>query len=76
MAKKRTKKQKILAKSRHVNTQLVYEFHGTSHTKINDKNANTTDNSYNLGSIKKDLFKSLIIALLILISLVVIYWFS
>jgi hypothetical protein len=76
MAKKRTKKQKLMAESRHVNTQLVYSFKGLFNKKSKIKNASITENYEGLGSIKKDLFKSLIIAFLILISLTVIYLLS
>lgn len=76
MAKKRTKKQKQMANLRHVNTQFVYTYKGTNKKKLKDNNASITENFEDLGSIKKDLFKSLIIATLILISLTVIYLLS
>lgn len=76
MAKKRTRKQKQVATLRHVNTQFVYSFKDASGKKSKVKNASITENSEDLGSIKKDLFKSLIISFLILVSLVVVYWFS
>ncbi len=74
MAKKRTKIQKIKAKASHVNTQLNYSFDKpySKNTKI--KSSVNTDRSKGLGSIKNDLFKSLYVAVLILISLLVLYW--
>lgn len=76
MAKKRTKRQKIKAGARHVNTQLVYNFN-KSYNQSSKKDVSVyTDKINDLGSIKKELLKSLIIASLILISLVVVYWFS
>ena len=74
MTKKRTKTQKIKANARHVNSQLSYEF-SKSYNQQPKKNepVYTVQNS-NLGSTKKELFKSLIVASLILISLIVIYW--
>ena len=76
MAKKRTRKQKQTANLRHVNTQFVYSFEGVSGTKPKSKNASITENSNSLGSIKKDLVKSLVIAVLILISLAMVYLLS
>lgn len=71
---KRTKKQKIKAHSRHVNSQLTYKFDGSYNLEAKNKNAKSTDNSKDLASIKKELLKSLIVSSLILISLGVIYW--
>ena len=76
MAKNRTKKQKIKANSRHVNTQLIYNFDKSYNQKPKNDVSVYTDKNNDLGSIKKELLKSLTIASLILISLVVVYWFS
>lgn len=76
MAKKRTKKQKQAANFRHVNTQLIYSFKGAYNTKSKIKNAGITENFEGLASIKKDLYKSLIIAILILTSLTMVYLLS
>jgi len=76
MTKKRTKKQKIKASARHVNSQLAYEFKGTYNLKAKKESAESTEKYNHLGSIKKELYKSLFVAVLILISLVVIYWVS
>lgn len=73
---KRTKKQKIKAQARRVNTQLAYKFEATHSFEPKNNSADIKDKSNSLASIKKELFKSLIIASLILISLVVIYWVS
>ncbi|EKE04847.1 MAG: hypothetical protein ACD_19C00429G0007 [uncultured bacterium] len=73
---KRTKKQKIKAISRHVNSQLGYKFEGSYNLSSEKESVKSTTDSKYLGSIKKELYKSLIIALLILTSLVVIYWVS
>lgn len=71
---KRTKKQKIKAATRHVNSQLAYKFDKTYNLSSKKEMVVSTEEKSNLGSIKKELFKSLIIASLILISLIVIYW--
>lgn len=76
MAKKRTKRQKISAVSRHVNSQLNYTFNKSYNQNLKKNNTDITDNSKDLASIKKELYKSLFIATLILISLMVVYWFS
>lgn len=73
---KRTKKQKIKASQARVNSQLSYNFEKTYNLNVKNKGANITDNSSTLASIKKELYKSLFVASLIVISLVVIYWFS
>lgn len=73
---KRTKKQKIKAAARHVNSQLAYRFNKTYNLDSKKELAVSTEEKGNLGSIKKELFKSLIIASLILISLIVVYWVS
>lgn len=73
---KRTKKQKIKATDRHVNSQLAYQFNGTYNSSSKKESAKITDDFSNLGSIKKELFKSLFVAILILIALAVVYWFS
>ena len=71
---KRTKNQKIKAATRHVNSQLAYKFDKSYNLNSKKENAVYTGEKNNLGSIKKELLKSLIIASLILISLLVIYW--
>ena len=76
MAKKRTKNQKIKASSKRVNSQLQYKFPETYNSSIKNESAKITENNGNLASIKKELYKSLFVAVLILISLVVIYWVS
>jgi hypothetical protein len=72
----RTRSQKIKASKARVNSQLTYKFSETYNLASKKESANSTDISKDLGSIKKELLKSLILASLILISLVVIYWFS
>jgi hypothetical protein len=76
MAIKRTKRQKIKALSRHVNSQLNYTFDKSYSQTGKNKNTDISDNNSNLASVKKELYKSLAIASLILISLIVVYWFS
>ena len=71
---KRTKKQKIKASKARVNSQLEYKFTKTYNLDNKIKRAVYTDNSVDLASIKKELLKSLIIYVLILILLGVIYW--
>ncbi len=73
---KRTKKQKIKANQARVNSQLEYKFTKTYNLNSKNEELKITDNSSTLASIKKELYKSLFVALLILSSLVVIYWFS
>jgi len=73
---KRTKKQKMTAKLRHVNTQFTYSFDKPHNQVIKKNNTNISAEFSNLGSIKNNLIKSLTVAVLILISLVVVYWFS
>lgn len=73
---KRTKKQKIKAHERHVNSQLNYKFEGTYNSSVKNESAEITEKYNRLASIKKELYKSLFVAVLILISLVVIYWVS
>lgn len=73
---KRTKKQKIKANNRHVNSQLAYKFEGTYNSSSKMESAETTEKYKYLGSIKKELYKSLFVAFLILIALAVVYWFS
>ncbi len=73
---KRTKSQKIKASNARVNSQLEYKFQGSYNLDSNIKSAISTENSKDLGSIRKELYKSLIVASLILISLIVIYWVS
>jgi hypothetical protein len=76
MAKKRTRKQKEKATATHVNSQLKYEFKESYNLSSKNESVVNTDKNNNLGSIKKELYKSLFIASLILISLLVVYWFS
>lgn len=73
---KRTKKQKIKANQARVNSQLEYKFTKTYNLNSKNEELKITDNSSTLASIKKELYKSLFVALLILSSLMVIYWFS
>jgi len=76
MAKKRTKKQKLRSLERRVNTQLEYKFTGSYNSEPKIKDAVYTDKSNSLGTIKKELYKSLITAILILVTLMVVYWVS
>jgi hypothetical protein len=76
MSKKRTRKQKEHAQKERVNSQIDYKFNTTYNFEAKEKKAILSEKNNNLGSIKKELFKSLGVALLILISLVVLYWFS
>lgn len=71
---KRTKSQKIKAATARVNSQFTYKFNESYNLATENESVKSTDNSKDLASIKKELFKSLTISLLILISLVVIYW--
>lgn len=73
---KRTKKQKIKTASRHVNSQLAYRLNESYNLNSKKEMVVSTEEKGNLGSIKKELYKSLIVASLILISLIVIYWVS
>jgi hypothetical protein len=73
---KRTKKQKMAAKLRHVNTQFIYNFDKPYTTGCKKNNTRISAEFSYLGSIKNNLIKSLTVAVLILISLVVVYWFS
>lgn len=76
MAKKRTKKQKIRVSNKPVNSHLAYSFNSldikSGHLKKTMKSAKYS----NLGSIKKEIGKSIFVAILIVASLVVVYWFS
>ena len=76
MAKKRTRKQKEKAMATHVNSQLKYEFKESYNLSSKNESAVNTDKNNNLGSIKKELYKSLFISILILTALLVIYWVS
>ena len=76
MSKKRTRRQKEHAQEVRVNSQIGYEFTTTYNLEAKKKNANLSVENNNLGSTKKELLKSLGVAMLILISLMVIYWFS
>ncbi len=73
---KRTKQQKIKAKIRRVNSQLEYRFPESYNLGSKKESVKSTDNSKYLGSIKKELYKSLFISILILTALLVIYWVS
>jgi len=70
----RTKKQKIKASASRVNSQLTYQFNKSYNQNAQKNDVVNTDKSASLASIKKELLKSLTIASLILISLLVIYW--
>lgn len=74
--KRRTKKQKIAAKSKPVNSQFGISFDPKLIKAKYPKKPKNTVQFEDLGSIKKDLFKSLIIASLIIGSILVLYWFS
>jgi uncharacterized membrane protein YcjF (UPF0283 family) len=76
MAKKRTKKQKITTNERRVNTHFEFKFNKPNLGMNKNNNVNNTAQTNNPASIKYDLYKSLILAILILISLTVIYWVS
>lgn len=71
---KRTKKQKIQASIRHVNTQSAYSFNKSYNEKSKKNDPIFMAKTSNLASIKKELLKSLITATLILTALLVIYW--
>lgn len=73
---KRTKKEKIKAEARRVNTQLKFKIDKTYNQTPKNNESVYTDKNASLGSIKNELYKSLIVAILILTSLVVVYWFS
>lgn len=76
MAKKRTRKQKEHAQFTRVNSQIGYEFTPTYNSEAKNKKTNLSAENNNLGSIKKELFKSLFLAILILTGLMVLYWVS
>ena len=73
---KRTKQQKIRAQASRVNTQLSYNFNKSYNQIEKNNNANISAESKDLGSIKKELFRSLSLAILILIALLMLYWVS
>jgi hypothetical protein len=73
---KRTKRQKIKARESRVNSQLGYKFNKPYNLEAKNDIANISAETINLGSIKKELFKSLFIAILILSGLMVVYWVS
>lgn len=76
MAKKRrTKSQKKATKARAVNTQFQVSFKTGSSKIKTTKKPKRSEQFEDLGSIKKELIKSLIIASLILGSIVVLYWY-
>jgi len=70
------KKEKIKAEARRVNTQLKFKIDKTYNQTHENNEPVYTDKNASLGSIKNELYKSLIVATLILTSLVVVYWFS
>lgn len=76
MAKKRTRKQKMAAEVRHVNSQFQIKFEPGSAILPKVKKSIDTAQTSVSASTKNELLRSLTIALLILISLVVLYWFS
>ena len=76
MTKKRTRKQKEHAQITRVNSQLGYKFNESYNFDAKNEMANLSARKEDLGSVKKELYKSLGIAILILISLMVLYWFS
>ena len=76
MSKKRTRKQKEHAQNTRVNSQLGYKFNKPYNLEPKNVNANISEKTHDLGSIKKELFKSLTVATLILIALMVLYWVS
>ncbi|HCR35473.1 hypothetical protein A2130_01445 [Candidatus Woesebacteria bacterium GWC2_33_12] len=76
MTKKRTRKQKEHAQITRVNSQLGYKFNESYNFEAKNEMANLSARKEDLGSVKKELYKSLGIAILILISLMVLYWFS
>lgn len=76
MTKKRTRKRKEHAQIIRVNSQLDYQFNKTYNVEAKKEIANISEETTNLGSIKKELFKSLFIAILILSGLMVVYWVS
>ena len=76
MSKKRTRKQKKHAQDARVNSQLAYKFNKPYNLQVKKTNANFSDEYNNLGSIKKELFRSLFLAILILLALMVVYWVS
>jgi hypothetical protein len=73
---KRTKNQKIKANKARVNSQLNYTFSKSYNLASKNESAEIMENNTHLASIKKELYKSLFVASLIVISLLVIYWFS
>lgn len=76
MPKKRTRKQKESASRRLVNSQFTIEFKASTTEPSKKEKSIDTAQYQHTASIKKDLLNSLIIASLIVISLVVLYWFS
>lgn len=76
MAKKRTRKQKMKASVKLVNSQFVFDSDFKSPIIKKEEKAISLTKTGQLASIKNDLRRSMIIAFLILISLMVLYWFS
>ena len=76
MAKKRTKNQKQHAQNERVNSQIKYGFNTPHNFGSQNDNPAITDKTANMASIKKELYKSLAIAVLILAALLVLYWVS
>lgn len=76
MSKKRTKKQKIKSSLNNVKSQFNLDFDSLKLSRIENKEPKDTEENVYLGSIKLDLYKSLVLAILIVTSLMVIYWVS
>jgi type III secretory pathway component EscU len=76
MAKKRTRKQKVQASVKAVNSQFVMTFEANNKVEPKLKKTIVTANNAQIASVRNELLKSLTIAVLIVISLVVLYWFS
>ncbi|WKZ25206.1 MAG: hypothetical protein QY322_02335 [bacterium] len=76
MAKKRTKKQKIRASNKPVNSHLAYSFNSLNLKQSDPKKSIKSAKYDDLGSIKKEIRKSIFVAILIVASLMVVYWFS
>lgn len=76
MAKKRTKKQKIKASLKPVNTHFEIKFKNPIVNKHSDNKIENMAQKQIIASIKHDLYKSLFIATLIVLALLVIYWVS
>ncbi|KKP47747.1 MAG: hypothetical protein UR38_C0003G0152 [Candidatus Woesebacteria bacterium GW2011_GWA2_33_28] len=62
MSKKRTRKQKEHAQITRVNTQLGYKFSGSYNFEAKNEMANLSARKKDLGSVRKELYKSLGVA--------------